>query len=97
MNKKIKVDFNAPDISSNGGLVLLGLEKESIARKIARLIPGHRNQQLVVHSYEDTVCQRVGQIMYGYEDADGRAAMFRAALRFSSGEVQPPDCSDFFV
>lgn len=34
-DKKIKVDFNAPDISSNGGLVLAGLQKENIARKIA--------------------------------------------------------------
>ena len=58
-DRKIKVDFNAPDISSNGGLVLAGLERDNIARKIARLIPDYRNQLLVVHSYEDMVCQRV--------------------------------------
>ena len=37
-DRKIQVDFNAPDISSNGGLVLVGLMKDSIARKIARLM-----------------------------------------------------------
>jgi len=42
-DRKIQVDFNAPDISSNGGLVLVGLMKDSIARKIARLIPDYRN------------------------------------------------------
>ena len=30
-DKKIQVDFNAPDLSSNGGLVLVGLMKESIS------------------------------------------------------------------
>ena len=69
-DKKIQVDFNAPDLSSNGGLVLVGLMKESIARKVARLIPDHRNQLLVQHSYEEMVCQRVGQIMCGYKDAN---------------------------
>ena len=69
-DKKIQVAFNAPDLSSNGGLVLVGLMKESIARKVARLIPDHRNQLLVQHSYEEMVCQRVGQIMCGYEDAN---------------------------
>ena len=69
-DKKIQVDFNAPDLSSNGGLVLVGLMKESIARKVARLIPDYRNQLFVQHSYEEMVCQRVGQIMCGYEDAN---------------------------
>ena len=49
-DKKIQVDFNAPDLSSNGGLVLVGLMKESIAQKVARLIPDHRNQLFVQHS-----------------------------------------------
>lgn len=89
--KKIRVDFNAPDISSNGGLVLLGLEKDSIARKIARLIPDYRNQQFVVHSYEDMVCQRVGQIMCGYEDAnDCDRLRSDSALKMSVGR-KPSD------
>ena len=33
----------------NGGLVLVGLMKDSIARKIARLIPDYRNQLFVQH------------------------------------------------
>lgn len=43
-DKKIQVDFRAPDISSNGGPVLVGLMKDSIARKVARLIPDYRHQ-----------------------------------------------------
>ena len=84
--KKIQVDFNAPDISSNGGLVLAGLQRENIARKIARLIPDYRNQLMVVHSYEDMVCQRVGQIMCGYEDAnDCDRLRHDSALKMSVG------------
>lgn len=90
-DKKIKVDFNAPDISSNGGLVLAGLQKENIARKIARLIPDYRNQLFVVHSYEDMVCQRVGQIMCGYEDAnDCDRLRHDSALKMSVGR-KPSD------
>ena len=83
-DRKIKVDFNAPDISSNGGLVLAGLERDNIARKIARLIPDYRNQLLVVHSYEDMVCQRVGQIMCGYEDANALSCRRRSQSLASS-------------
>lgn len=90
-DRKIKVDFNAPDISSNGGLVLAGLERDNIARKIARLIPDYRNQLLVVHSYEDMVCQRVGQIMCGYEDAnDCDRLRHDSALKMSVGR-KPSD------
>lgn len=89
--KKILVDFHAPDISSNGGLVLAGLQKENIARKIARLIPDYRNQLFVVHSYEDMVCQRVGQIMCGYEDAnDCDRLRHDSALKMSVGR-KPSD------
>lgn len=90
-SKKIQVDFNAPDISSNGGLVLAGLQKENIARKIARLIPDYRNQMLVLHSYEEMVCQRVGQIMCGYEDAnDCDRLRHDSALKMSVGR-KPSD------
>lgn len=89
--KKVQVDFNAPDISSTGGLVLAGLQKEKIARKIARLIPDYRNQMFVVHSYEDMVCQRVGQIMCGYEDAnDCDRLRHDSALKMSVGR-KPSD------
>lgn len=90
-DRKIKVDFSAPDISSNGGLVLAGLQKENIARKIGRLIPDYRNQLFVMHSYEDMVCQRVGQIMCGYEDAnDCDRLRHDSALKMSVGR-KPSD------
>ena len=95
-DKKIQVDFNAPDLSSNGGLMLFGLMKESIARKVERLIPDHRRQLLVRHSYEEVVCQRVGQIMCGYEDANDcdRLRHDRALKMIVGPKASDPDlCS----
>src|SRR5574344_2466895 len=37
---------------------------------MGRLIPDDRTQCLVRHSYEEMVCQRVNQILCGYEDAN---------------------------
>ena len=70
LGKKIKVDFNAPDMSSNGGLLLARSSKDTLPSKMGRLIPDDRTQCLVRHSYEEMVCQRVNQILCGYEDAN---------------------------
>ena len=69
-DKKIQVDFNAPDLSSNGGLGRGGLREGSSAERGGRLSPDDRSQLFGRHSYEEMVCQRVGQIMCGYEDAN---------------------------
>ncbi len=68
--KRIQVDFSAPEISSNGGLALMGNMKGSFAEKLAALIPDYRNPMFITHTYRDMVCQRVGQILCGYEDAN---------------------------
>ena len=70
LGKKIKVDFNAPDMSSNGGLLLARSSKDTLPSKMGRLIPDDRTQCLVRHSYEEMVCQRANQILCGYEDAN---------------------------
>ena len=69
-DKKIRVDFEAPDISSNGGLTLLGSLHGSLAWKIGLLIPDFRRKEFIQHSYMEMVSQRVGQILCGYEDAN---------------------------
>lgn len=68
--KKIRVGFEAPDISSNGGLVLLGDMHGSLGWKIGQLIPDLHRQEFVQHTYMEMVSQRIGQILCGYEDAN---------------------------
>lgn len=85
-DKKIRVDFNAPDISSNGGLVMAQLCKNPFIQKIASLIHDTRNQSFVEHTYTEMVGQRVGQIMCGYEDAnDCDRLRHDSALKLSVG------------
>ena len=91
LGKKIKVDFNAPDMSSNGGLLLARSSKDTLPSKMGRLIPDDRTQCLVRHSYEEMVCQRVNQILCGYEDAnDCDRPRCDSALKMSVGR-RPSD------
>lgn len=88
LNKKVKVDFDSPDISSNGGLLLLGNMKGSFAERIAGCIPDYRNELFIVHTYRDMVCQRIGQILCGYEDAnDCNLLRSDSALKMSVGRL----------
>ena len=90
-DKKICVDFNAPDMSSNGGLMLLGNMHGSLAWKIGQLIPDFRRQEFVHHSYMEMVSQRIGQILCGYEDAnDCNQLRGDSALKMSVGR-KPSD------
>ena len=90
-DKKICVDFNAPDMSSNGGLMLLGNMHGSLAWKIGQLIPDFRRQEFVHHSYMKMVSQRIGQILCGYEDAnDCNQLRGDSALKMSVGR-KPSD------
>ncbi len=89
-NKKIRVDFDAPDISSNGGLVLNDMHG-SIAWKIGQLIPDARKKEFIHHTYQEMVSQRVGQILCGYEDAnDCNLLRGDSALKMSVGR-KPSD------
>lgn len=91
LGKKIKMDFNAPDMSSNGGMLLARSSKDTLPSKMGRLIPDDRTQCLVRHSYEEMVCQRVNQILCGYEDAnDCDRLRCDSALKMSVGR-RPSD------
>lgn len=89
--KKVKVDFNAPDISSNGGLLLASPLLDKLPGKIGSVIPDMRKKEFVQHTYREMVCQRVGQILCGYEDAnDCDRLRSDKALKLSLGK-KPSD------
>ena len=90
-DKKIRVDFDSPDISSNGGLILVGSMRDSLAWKIGSLIPDDRKQEFIHHTYMEMVSQRIGQILCGYEDAnDCNRLRSDSALKMSCGR-KPSD------
>ncbi len=70
--KRIDVDFSAPQISSDGGLLLLR-RAESVTRiceKLASLLPDDRDWSKVIHSRKEQIMQRVFMIACGYEDCN---------------------------
>ena len=90
-DKKIRVDFDSPDISSNGGLVLIGNMQDSLAWQIGHLIPDSRKKEFIHHTYMEMVSQRIGQILCGYEDAnDCNQLRGDSALKMSVGR-KPSD------
>ena len=90
-DKKIRVGFDSPDISSNGGLLLVGNMHNSLAWKIGSLIPDERKKEFIHHTYMEMVSQRIGQILCGYEDAnDCNRLRSDSALKMSCGR-KPSD------
>ena len=91
-NKKIKVDFNAPDLSSNGGLVLLEGIDSSFLDRLADTIPDWRNPYLILHPMQEMIRQRVGQIACGYEDANDCDSLRNdSAVKIFSGRKPKDD------
>ena len=90
-DKKIRIDFNSPDVSSNGGLMLIGSMRDTLAWKIGNLIPDERKKDFIHHTYMEMVSQRIGQILCGYEDAnDCNQLRGDSALKMSVGR-KPSD------
>jgi hypothetical protein len=70
--KKVEVDFNGGEVSSDAGLLFLR-ETESrigIIRRIAEAVIDRRHPGYVRHSMIKLLTQRVFQIASGYEDAN---------------------------
>ena len=70
--KKITAAFDEPDVSSDGGLMLLreAMANNDIVERIADSISDTRHDSYVRHRMIDMIAQRSGQIACGYEDAN---------------------------
>jgi hypothetical protein len=70
--KKVQVDFNGGQISSDAGVILLReLEnKIGLIKRMASVIPDWRHLGYVKHSITQLLTQRVFQIACGYEDSN---------------------------
>src|SRR3954471_19721676 len=70
--KKVTAAFDAGQISSDGGVLLLaGADKRlGLIDMLAALIPDHRDPALITHTLSDILRARVFAIACGYPDAD---------------------------
>ncbi len=71
-NKAVLIDFNAREISSEGGLLLVDKfeRKHKIINYFSKIIKDDRHQSYTQHSIGKLLKQRVLLLMQGYEDAN---------------------------
>lgn len=86
--KKVKVAFDEPNTSSDGGAVLLreAAEQNSIIEQLAAVVKDQRDSSYVQHTLEELFSQRVVQICQGYEDAcDCNSLKDDPAIKMATG------------
>jgi len=94
VKKDVQLSFTAPDLSSDGGFLLLSKaeRRTGIIESLSKCISDWRNPELIVHSIGDMVSQRVFQIASGYEDADDCDALRHdSLLKMSCGRLPSDD------
>jgi hypothetical protein len=71
-NKQIELSFTAPDLSSQGGLLLMNEyeQQHGFIGNIVGCIDDTRHQPFVQHSGNEMLRQRIFQIAAGYKDSD---------------------------
>jgi len=71
-DRPIEVSFDAPEISSNGGWLLLRQldEQLSLTEAFASAVPDARDPNKVEHTRLEQIRQRVYQLALGYEDGN---------------------------
>ena len=80
--RQIVADFDGGDISSDGGALLLRKTEEltGAIRQFAGCFTDHRNPDLVEHSLEELLAQRVYGLALGYEDLNDHDDLRRDPL-----------------
>jgi Transposase DDE domain group 1 len=68
--REVLADFDGGDITSDGGALLLRQTEQltGIIRQFAACFADHRNPDLIEHTVEELVAQRVYALALGYED-----------------------------
>lgn len=70
--KRLEVVFDEPELSSDGGALLIRemAEVTGVVDALASAVVDKRSQPHIKHSYRDLIMQRVTQTCLGYEDAN---------------------------
>src|SRR3954470_9585202 len=81
-SREVLADFDGGDISSDGGAVLLRETERltGIVRQFAACFTDHRNPDLIEHTVEELIAQRVYALALGYEDLNDHDDLRRDPL-----------------
>jgi hypothetical protein len=91
--RALDLTFDAPQTSSDGGLLLLRQldERLGLCERIANVLPDTREPGRVIHSRLEQVRQRIFQIALGYEDQNDADALRHDPLLRASCDRLPND------
>src|SRR5512135_1200871 len=80
--REIVADFDGGDISSDGGALLLRKTEHltGVIRQFAACFTDHRDPDLIEHSVEELLAQRVYGLVLGYEDLNDHDELRRDPL-----------------
>lgn len=69
-SREVVADFDGGDITSDGGTLLLRKTEQltGIIRQFAACFTDHRNPDLIEHTVEELIAQRIYALALGYED-----------------------------
>jgi len=75
--RKVEINFDGGNISSDGGILLLREidRKIGLTDKISRLFPDSRDQGRITHSLKSMLQQRIYGLACGYEDCNDHDAL----------------------
>jgi hypothetical protein len=81
-SRDVRADFDGGDITSDGGALLLRKTEEltDIIRQVAACFTDHRNPDLIEHTVEELLAQRVYALALGYEDLNDHDDLRRDPL-----------------
>lgn len=101
-SKKVELNFNGGDVTSDGGVLLLREidRKIGLTKQIANLIPDKRDQRYVDHPIEKILAQRIYGIALGYEDGNDHITLrkdpgFQTAINCDSDLASASTLSRF--
>jgi len=88
--RKVTIQSNGTFITSNAGVLLAGrIEKRlGLARRLSAVLRDRRDPDLITHTYEDQMRQRILQIVCGYEDGnDAKELRLEPAFQTAMGRI----------
>lgn len=100
--KKIELNFNGGDVTSDGGVLLLREidRKLSLTKEVSTLIPDLRDQRYIDHQIDKILAQRIYAIALGYEDVNDHTTLrkdpgFQTAINCDSALASASTLSRF--
>jgi len=100
--KKVEVNFNGGDVTSDGGVLFLREidRKIGLTKQISNLIPDARDKRYVDHPIEKILAQRIYGIALGYEDVNDHITLrkdpgFQTAINTDSDLASSSTLSRF--